>query len=121
MESFIDRLPDTPPVNYTDADYKEAQKDVQNINNDITKANIRRFEETTDLRSLLAKVFTVIISFWLLGVFLILVGNNFNYKLSDTVLNTLLTTTTIQVLGMMLIILWDLFPGGKDKAKEADK
>ena len=67
------------------------------------------------------KYFSIVIAFWLLAVILILVGNNFNYRLSDTVLVTLLTTTTIQVLGMMVIILWDLFPGGKGKNNNPDK
>lgn len=94
------------------------QEDIEKGKKEETKlfgAEIRRFEETTDLRSLLAKFFAMIIAFWLLGVILILTGNAFRYKLSDTVLVTLLTTTTIQVLGMMIIILWDLFPGGKGK------
>jgi hypothetical protein len=99
----------------------EDKNKVKQEENKFFGAELRRFEETTDLRSLLAKVFTVIITFWLVGVFLILVGNNFNYRLSDSVLKTLLTTTTIQVLGMMVIILWDLFPGGKDKNNNADK
>lgn len=74
-----------------------------------------RYRKDTILRIQLAQYFSIIIAFWLLCVILILVGNNFNYKLSDTVLVTLLTTTTIQVLGMMVIILYDLFPGGKGK------
>jgi hypothetical protein len=80
-----------------------------------------RYIQNTELRGTLARVFTIVIAFWLLAVILILVGNNCNhYNLSDSVLNTLLTTTTIQVLGMMLIILWDLFPGKKNrKIKEA--
>ena len=79
------------------------------------QAKIKRYEKDTELRGTLSSVFTIIIAFWLLSVILILVGNNFKYRLSDSVLITLLTTTTIQVLGMMVIILWDLFPGGKDK------
>ena len=80
------------------------------------QAKIKRYEKDTELRGILAGVFTIVIIFWLLSVILILVGNNCNnYNLSDTVLVTLLTTTTIQVLGMMLIILWDLFPGKKNK------
>lgn len=80
-------------------------------------AELRRYEESTDLRAILAKVFTVIIALWLLSVILILVGNNSKYYLTENVLITLLTTTTIQVLGMMAIILWDLFPGINKKGK----
>ena len=74
-----------------------------------------RFIKDTVLRIQVAKYFSIVIALWLLAVILILVGNNFNYRLSDSVLITLLTTTTIQVLGMMVIILWDLFPGGNGK------
>lgn len=80
-----------------------------------------RYIKDTVLRIQVAKYFSIVIAFWLLAVILILVGNNFNYRLSGTVLVTLLTTTTIQVLGMMVIILWDLFPGGKGKNNNPDK
>lgn len=76
---------------------------------------IERYNKNTELRGSLARVFTIVIIFWLLSVILILVGNTLKYKLSDSVLITLLTTTTIQVLGMMVIILWDLFPGSQNK------
>jgi hypothetical protein len=111
---FFDRLPDNPDITFTDADYAEAVRDNIDVNKDITPEE-DRFRQNTELRGTLSRVFTIIIAFWLLSVILILVGNNFKYRLSDNVLITLLTTTTIQVLGMMVIILWDLFPGGKDK------
>lgn len=110
----LSRLPDSVPDNFRDADIDEAVSDVKLWNKDITPEE-DRFRQNTELRGTLSRVFTIIIAFWLLAVILILVGNNFNYRLSDSVLITLLTTTTIQVLGMMVIILWDLFPGGKDK------
>ena len=89
--------------------------------NSLFKSKKERYIQNTELRGTLARVFTMIISLWLLAVILILVGNSCNhYNLSDSVLNTLLTTTTIQVLGMMLIILWDLFPG-KNNKKTAEK
>lgn len=84
-------------------------------------AKLHRMNSDTNLRITLANFFAFVIALWLLAVVLILVGNNFNYRLSDTVLKTLLTTTTIQVLGMMVIILWDLFPGGKDKGNSNNK
>lgn len=91
----------------------------ENENNTLFNAVKRRYDETTDLRNILAKVFTILITFWLLAVMLLLTGNTATYKLSDSVLITLLTTTTIQILGMMVIILFDLFPGGKkEKSKE---
>ncbi len=84
--------------------------------NSLFLSKKERYIQNTELRGTLSRVFTIIIACWLLAVILILVGNNCNhYNLSDSVLITLLTTTTIQVLGMMLIILWDLFPGKKNK------
>jgi hypothetical protein len=79
------------------------------------KAKVKRYEQDTELRSSLTILFTLTINAWLFAVFIILLTNSKTLKLSDSVLITLLTTTTIQVLGMMIIILWDLFPGGKDK------
>lgn len=110
----LSRLPDSIPDKYGDADIDEAISDVKLWNKEITPEE-DRFIKDTELRGTLSRVFTMIIALWLLAVMLILVGNTYNYKLSDSVLITLLTTTTIQVLGMMVIILWDLFPGGKDK------
>ena len=71
-----------------------------------------RFKHDTQLRGSLALIFTVIIVFWLMFV-VITLWCNATLKLSDAILITLLTTTTINVLGMMLIILHDLFPGKK--------
>lgn len=84
------------------------------------QAKIKRYEKDTELRSSLAVIFTIIIIGWLSSVILILMNNFYLFKLSDSVLNRLLTTTTIQVLGMMVIILWDLFPGGKNKNNSID-
>jgi len=89
----------------------------ENENNTLFNSVKRRYDETTDLRNILAKVFTILITFWLLSVILLLTGNTSTYKLSDSVLITLLATTTIQVLGMMVIILCDLFPGEKEERK----
>lgn len=75
----------------------------------------KRYEQDTELRRSLAVIFTLTINAWLFGVFLILLVNNKSLKLSDTVLVTLLTTTTIQVLGMMIVILYDIFPGRNGK------
>ena len=116
----LSRLPDTKPDIFGDADIDEAVSDIKSWNKEITPED-DRFIQNTELRGSLARVFTIVIIFWLLAVILILVGNTIRYKLSDSVLITLLTTTTIQVLGMMVIILWDLFPGGKEKSNPNNK
>lgn len=115
---FFERLPDNPPVSYTDADYIDAKRDDEDVNKDIKKATVKRYEQNTELRGGLAIIFTITIISWLFAVFLILLTNSRTLKLSDSVLITLLTTTTIQVLGMMYIILKDLFPGGGDNNTE---
>lgn len=108
----LDRI-NPESASFTVEDLKEAEQDNKNLNKDIQEAELDRYKINTKLRDSLAKVFTVIIAMWLLSVVLILIGNYYRYHLSDSVLITLITTTTVNVLGMMLIILYDLFPGGK--------
>lgn len=112
----LNKLPDDRPDQFNDADIDEAISDVKDWNNDISPKD-ERYKGETILRENLAIAFTIIITFWLLAVLLLLVGNTYNYKLSDSVLNTLLITTTANVIGMMAIILKNLFPN-RDKKKE---
>lgn len=112
----LDRLPETSPDIFSDADIDEAYRDNDNINADIRKSQIKRFDGETSLRENLSTAFTIIICFWLLSVLLILVGNTNNYKLSDNVLIALLVTSSANVIGMMQIILKNLFPN-RDKKK----
>ncbi len=74
------------------------------------QAVIGRYMIDTELRNCLVQLFSIIIICWLSFVGFVLTHNRFNFCLSDSVLITLLTTTTIQVLGMMIIILKNLFP-----------
>jgi len=97
---------------------KETTRDITEARIEKVLAENDRFKEDTLLRSLLAKFFAMIIALWLLAVVLILVGNKVNnYNLSDNVLITLLTTTSINVIGMMLIILNNLFPNSSKKSE----
>lgn len=109
----LNRLPDDNPDNYSDADIDEAVTDLKDWEKDITPEQKRYISETT-LRENLVIAFTIIIAFWLIAVLLILVGNESSYNLSDGVLTTLLITTTANVIGMMTIILKNLFPN-RDK------
>ena len=79
-----------------------------------------RYKDNTDMRKALVVAFTTIIAFWLLAVLLILVGNRVNkYDLSENTLIAFLTTSSANVLGMMYVILKNLFPEkNKDKKKE---
>lgn len=106
----LDRLPDTSSDGYSEADLTEAVKDNNDINHDIKKSQIKRFNGETSLRENLSIAFTLIIFFWLLSVILILVGNTSIYKLDDSVLIALMVTSSANVIGMMQIILKNLFP-----------
>ena len=75
----------------------------------------RRYKDNSELRRGLAIMFTLTINGWLFVVFLILLINSQTLKLSDSVLIALLTTSSANVLGMMYVILKNLFPNGKDK------
>lgn len=100
----------------------ETKDDLQKAQIEKLLSEVERYREDTSLRGSLAKVFTIIISLWLLAVILILVGNNCNnYKLSDNVLITLLVTSTANVIGMMLIILKNLFPSNESNINSNQK
>lgn len=74
-----------------------------------------RFKSNTQLRKYLVFWSCLLISIWMWKVGEILVNNHQKYCLSDTVLITLLTTTTANVIGIMLIVLKDLFNGNKEE------
>lgn len=78
-----------------------------------------RYKDNSDMRKALVVAFTTIIAFWLLAVILILVGNRVRkYDLSENTLIAFLTTSSANVLGMMYVILKNLFPEKKDKNKQ---
>lgn len=132
LDKIVDNQVDTNSDNKAlieEVSYATRVDQLAETKNDLQKTQIQklhseldRYKEDTSLRSNLAKVFTIIISFWLLAVILILVGNNcHNYNLSDNVLITLMVTSTANVIGMMLIILRNLFPSNELIAKNKPK
>ncbi len=100
-------------------------KDDENINEttqiDILKQQITkialeldRYKDDTKMRKILVLVFTGFIFIWLVYVMFV-VGNCFKEpRLSDKVLITLLSSTTVTVIGMMHIILKNLFPSSEN-------
>ncbi len=82
------------------------------LNYHIRNAELQRFLKDTTLRTHLVYIFSTVIFLWLASTITILYFNNnlLELGLSDNVLIVLLTTTTINVIGMMLIILRNLFP-----------
>uniref|UniRef100_UPI00404A5E3A hypothetical protein n=1 Tax=Flavobacterium sp. TaxID=239 RepID=UPI00404A5E3A len=124
---FFDRLPDNPDVRFTEADYAEAVRDNNDVNKDITPKEKRYIAKTwrhiidTGLRIIFSVTYTWLLIIWLNKVIHILTHNNLcGYKLSDNVLIALLVTSTANVIGMVVIVLKNLFPekGKKDKPKE---
>jgi cation transport ATPase len=131
LENLLDDIQDN--VVSTDVDNRafneeqsyERKSDQRKLTEiDILKAQVnklelknKRYKDNTELRRGLVILFTITINAWLFAVFLILLTNTNTLKLSDSVLITLLTTTTIQVLGMMYVILKNLFPSVKENPK----
>lgn len=84
------------------------------------KAKTWRFWIDTGLRLIFSIIYTWLLIVWLNKVIHILTHNNIcDYKLSDNVLIALLVTSTANVIGMVVIVLKNLFPEkNKDKKKE---
>ncbi|UUC45861.1 hypothetical protein [Flavobacterium cerinum] len=101
----------------TDSDHKskkeeqifEKQKNyIRYTFNDLKN---KRYSTNTKLRIYLAIWSSFIVTYWLWKVGEILINNNDRYCLSDTVLNVLLGTATLNVLGIVAIAMYDLFNG----------
>lgn len=76
----------------------------------------RRYKQNTNLRKWLSCWAATVVSFWLIFVACVLIYNSI-LNLSNSVLITLLSTTTIQVLGIMMIVVQDLFDGKSEDKK----
>lgn len=78
----------------------------------IEGEKLKRFKTDTMLRKYLVFFFLIIIFLWLAAVvFILCLNDNHLYlHIPENVLITLLTTTSINVIGMMMIILRGLFP-----------
>jgi len=96
----------------TPEDLTSARIQNQILEDRLRSAKVGRFLEDTRLRRHLTYIFAAIIFLWLASVVSILYfnGNVLHLNLSENVLITLLTTSSINVIGMMLIILKNLFP-----------
>lgn len=77
------------------AEQKDTRKDLED----------ERYASDTKDRKWLAEWSATLVSIWLFFVFIILIKNNDSVHLSDAVLNVLLGTTTLNVLGLMYIVL----------------
>jgi hypothetical protein len=103
----------------TPEDLTNARAQNQILEDRLGNARVGRFLEDTKLRRYLTYIFSFIIFLWLAAVVSILYFNYnlLNLNLSENVLIALLTTTSINVIGMMLIILKNLFPQSLNDTK----
>lgn len=74
----------------------------------------KRFAEDTKHRKKLISWVKWVVSLWLIAVMTVLMLNNVWFRLEPSVLITLLTTTTVNILGLAYIVLKGLFDLGRD-------
>ncbi|MDH4474102.1 MAG: hypothetical protein QE487_15950 [Fluviicola sp.] len=110
----LDRLPGRDNESLDENSLIRASKSVIKLDKDLTKAKVNRFVTNTRLRYYLAIWASLLISCWLWKVGE-LVMNSKKHELSDGVLIALLTTTTANVLGIIAIVMKDLFNGGSEQ------
>lgn len=114
---LLDRLSADKEVTFKEEDLKKGALQEKSLEDKQKEAELERYNQDTSHRNGLVVWAATIVSFWLLCVIFILTRNTQQYKLSDTIVVTLLTTTTVNVLGLMIIVLNDLFKG-KAKSKK---
>ncbi|GEM_PF-2363428 len=103
-------------VNPVDFVIGEIQEQCLSLN--LEKEKIRKYKSRTEryrintiLRIVFSAIYTGILVFWLYRILNIVQYNNLDhYELSDHVLLGLLATTTANVMGMVVIVLKNLFP-----------
>ncbi len=100
---------------YSEEDISKAEAQEVTFEERQQQAELERYEADSIHRKKLILWATTLVSIWLGAVIIILLAVGFNIiNLSDTVMATLLGTTTLNVLGLMAIVLKDLFKG-RDK------
>lgn len=109
------RMPNNAETPNSQEAFSRAELQVKTLTLDLENAKISRYLANTTLRKTMSKWAAWLISIWLLIVATILMLNNFVFCLSDSVLNTLITTTTINVIGIILICFRDLFNGKSEQ------
>lgn len=121
IQSDSEYNPDNSPLNDAtmasrnqDASSIAFNPDEDDIDEQEKKLRNKSIDQDIKHRNILVYWVMCVVSVWLLGVLYII---TYCWGLSDTVKVTLLTTTTINILGLPLIILKGLF-GGKDKNNE---
>lgn len=93
----------TPPVPESDNLKKEQELREHKLSNDAKQA-------TSNLRIRMCRWVMWVVSIYLICVALIIAYTLYKQNLSDSVLIAILTTTTINILGLPLMIIISLFP-----------
>lgn len=107
LESSI--LDSTTGSEDTLASFMFSNPDKLDLNEQIFLEQLNRFKQDTKDRSKLAYWTFGIISFWLVFVFVLLLIND----LPNSVFITLLTTTTVNIIGLPIIVLSGYFTSDK--------
>ena len=88
------------------------------LSNSIKRLKHQRYADTSRLRKYSAFWVMLVVTLWLGGVFWVLIHNKSDLNLSDSVLIALLTTTTVNVLGLPFIILQGLYPKEREEIED---
>lgn len=108
MAGLDDIKPTGPPSSEPDPKTKQEQEAYET---ERRRAELDSYKQDTDERKAFAKKIFTLICVWLAGVFLLLLGQGFLLiKLSDNVLITAITGTTLNVIGIFLVVTNYLFP-----------
>ncbi|GGB84121.1 hypothetical protein GCM10007424_25170 [Flavobacterium suaedae] len=97
---------------FDEDDLTKAEFQEKTLEEKQQEAELQRYQDDSRHRKNLVKWATILINIWLACVILILIATGMPLlELSDTVMVTLLGTTTLNVLGLMIIVLNDIFKG----------
>ncbi|SDE82656.1 hypothetical protein [Riemerella columbipharyngis] len=83
--------------------------DSDDLDQQLKRYKVDRYFDDSKKRKELARWACYLVSIYLFLIFLILMLNNYVFNLSDVVLSVLLGTTTLNVLGLMYIVLHVFF------------
>lgn len=87
-------------------------------NMSIELQQVMRYQQDTKQRSTLSDWVMGVISIWLMAVIFIIIGLGRGcLHLTESIIITLLVTTTANILGMAYLVLGDLFPKGEGALK----
>ena len=132
-ESFLERLSEekTQDSKVQKAITKAIIKISGNKRNIQELVRLKRYNDTSDLRKHSAYWVMVVVSFWLILVVSIVFFCGFEcMKLEPSVIIALLTTTSVNIIGLPLVLLQGLYPKEKEmemidneieKLKEQDR